>query len=109
MGFQSGPIGRTLRIAAVAVVGLAALEGVARAQNVGIFQSAVSSDANLGGLAGADARCELEGTTVIPGSGPWWPGSRRMTVAPDPSRTPGTESRSREAARMSEPPPRPLS
>lgn len=71
MGFQSGPIGRTLRIAAVAVVGLAALEGVARAQNVGIFQSAVSSDANLGGLAGADARCELEGTTVIPGSGPW--------------------------------------
>ena len=62
---------RLARVVLVGAVGIVMVAGVANAQNVGIFLSAISSNGNLGGLSGADATCQAEGTAAIPGSGPW--------------------------------------
>ena len=77
MTLERGPKGRTLRIAAVAVVGLAALAAAAKAQNVGVFVSSETTDGSIDepsfatGLDSADAICDRLGTAAIPGSGPW--------------------------------------
>ena len=77
MRLNSGPIGRTLRIAAVSVVCLAALASVAKAQDVGVFVSSETTDGSIDemgfavGLDSADAICNRLGTAAFPGSGPW--------------------------------------
>ena len=79
MSQNSALRGRTLRIAAVAVTGVAALSTGATAQNVGVFIGPQNSG-DFGGLAGADMICDAVGTSTFPGSGPWvaW-----LSVFPD--------------------------
>jgi LPXTG-motif cell wall-anchored protein len=82
---------RPLRIAGVAVLGVAALAEVAGAQDVGIFVSSTVSKGNLGGLAGADAICQSLGAAAFPGSGPWvaWLSDSTPTHARDRIAQPG--------------------
>lgn len=57
-------------VVACAVMAMAA--GFAQAQNVGVFVSSQTTDGNIGGLAGADAICEAEGSMRFPAfAGPW--------------------------------------
>ncbi|MCP4200940.1 MAG: DUF1554 domain-containing protein [bacterium] len=62
---------RTLGIAALALLSLAVVPGVATAQNIGVFVTSNPSPGSFGGLSGGDGFCNGQGLPAFPGSGPW--------------------------------------